>query len=50
MPEKKKRKYTFRKNQPIPFESGSIMHYVEKTRKKAAKTFDLNIKKSKHEK
>jgi L-rhamnose isomerase len=34
------RKYTFRKNQDISFESGSLMHEDEKTRKKAARNFE----------
>jgi len=36
MPEKK-RKYTFRKGQPIPYESGSPIHVMEKTEREAAK-------------
>lgn len=34
---KKKRKYTFRKGQPIPYESGSLMHIEVKARRETAK-------------
>lgn len=27
---RKKRKYTFRKGEPIPYESGSVMHKLKK--------------------
>jgi len=33
----KKRKYTFRKNQALPFESGSLMHMAEKMEREARK-------------
>jgi hypothetical protein len=35
-----KRKYTFRKNQDISFESGSLMHDDVKTQRKAARNFE----------
>ena len=35
---KKKRKYTFRKGQLIPYESGSIMHQLAKTERETRKT------------
>lgn len=38
--EKKKRKYTFRKGQLIPYESGSIMHEAAKAERQLAKDFD----------
>jgi hypothetical protein len=38
MPQKKKRTYTFRKGQPIPYESGSIAHQIEKTQRELGKS------------
>jgi len=35
--ENKKRKYTFRKDQDVPYEAGSIMHIEEKEERKARK-------------
>jgi hypothetical protein len=45
MPEKKKRKYTFRKDQPIPYESGSPMHKMAKAQKEAFEVFRPKKKK-----
>jgi hypothetical protein len=39
MPQKK-REYTFRKNQPVPFESGSIVHKIQKSERETAKVFE----------
>jgi len=35
---KKKRKYTFRKGQIIPYESGSLMHQMVKAEREARKS------------
>lgn len=35
-----KRKYTFRKDQLIPYESGSFMHEEAKAQKQAARNFE----------
>ena len=35
--EKKKRKYTFRKGQIFPYESGGIIHYTGKAERKLSK-------------
>jgi hypothetical protein len=35
---KKKRTYTFRKGQPVPYESGSIVHELTKTEREAFKS------------
>jgi hypothetical protein len=40
VPEKKKRKYTFRKGQPIPYESGSFVHRQVKALKEDQRTFE----------
>jgi hypothetical protein len=40
MPEKKKRKYTFRKGQPIPYESGSFVHRQVKALKEDQRNFE----------
>jgi hypothetical protein len=40
MPEKKKRTYTFRKNQVLPYESGSIMHEEAKAQRQIARNFN----------
>lgn len=37
MPARKKRTYTFRKNELIPYESGSIIHEDVKALKRASK-------------
>ena len=34
---KKKRKYTFRKNKLIPYQSGSVLHQMEKLEKSVFK-------------
>ncbi len=39
MPERKKRKYTFRKGEVFPYESGSFIHETVKAQRAAAKTF-----------
>lgn len=36
MPQRKKRKYTFRKGEVFPYESGSLMHEEVKSRRQAA--------------
>jgi hypothetical protein len=33
----KKRKYTFRKGQPVPYESGSLLHMIKKLEKGTTK-------------
>jgi len=43
MPEKKKRKYTFRKGQPIPYESGSVIHQVEKAQRETMREVALAL-------
>jgi len=44
---KKKRKYTFRKGQPIPYESGSIMHQMVKAERETRKTLARALSPSK---
>jgi len=39
MPEKKKRKYTFRKNELFPYESGSLIHQGVKAHRQASRDF-----------
>jgi hypothetical protein len=43
MPQKKKRKYTFRKGQLIPYESGSVMHKIQKSELETAKHMERVI-------
>jgi hypothetical protein len=43
MPQKKKRKYTFRKGQLIPYESGSLVHKIQKSERETAKRFERVI-------
>jgi hypothetical protein len=40
MPERRKRTYTFRKDQFVPFESGSFMHEEVKAQRQAARNFE----------
>jgi len=40
MPERKKRQYTFRKNEPLPYESGSIIHEGVKAQRQMARNID----------
>jgi len=41
---KKKRKYTFRKGQPIPYESGSLLHQIEKAQRETFRTLQKVLK------
>jgi hypothetical protein len=50
MPRKKKRIYTFRKGQIIPYESGSPMHQMVKAEKEAAKGIARALDTSKRQK
>jgi hypothetical protein len=43
MPERRKRTYTFRKNELIPYESGSLIHEEAKAQRKIARSFDFGL-------
>jgi len=43
MPQKKKKKYTFRKGQLVPYESGSVMHKIQKSERERAKLMERVI-------
>lgn len=47
-----KRKYTFRKNEDVPYSSGSIMHRTIKNQKRMTKNMDsaFDVPKSKRRK
>lgn len=47
---KKKRKYTFRKGQQIPYKSGSIIHIEAKARRETAKQLARALETTKKEK
>jgi hypothetical protein len=40
MPQRRKRTYTFRKGEMIPYESGSLVHEEVKTQREIAKNFE----------
>jgi len=40
MPQKKRRKYTFRKGLLVPYESGSVMHEIQKSERETAKLME----------
>lgn len=40
MPERRKRTYTFRKDQLVPYESGSFMHEEVKSQRQAVRNFE----------
>ena len=40
MPERRKRKYTFRKSEAFPYQSGSIIHEGVKAQRQIARDFD----------
>jgi hypothetical protein len=43
MPERRKRKYTFRKDQLPPYESGSLIHEIVKEQRAIARNFDFGF-------
>lgn len=40
MPQRKKRKYTFRKGEIFPYESGSLIHEGVKAQRRVARNFE----------